>query len=298
MTIKTAIFFAAVVIVAIPARAENPIRVPFLEQLAVWAKIHDRVQSGQMPPPDSERPAVPERQAFTIAIAAQLTDMDRQRLAASGRAVKRRLNRSEYEDTLRDLLDLPYLQVKEFLPEDTEAYGFNKSGEALDVSHVQMARYPKAADFALRQAIASQVDRPLCTTHRYYTWNQSAFVNQINQIPNWRRVYLLQGLKLRLGLMDKGKQELPRQDAKVREAGSMGMLMSTYEPTYVQFNEFRAPQSGRYRVRLSASTFWIATDLKSVAAGHHLYISMLQRMGIKSDKFASSTSTMKGQKIV
>jgi len=35
---------------------------------------------------------------------------------------------------LRDVLSLPYLDVKEFLPEDRESYGFNKVGDSLDVS--------------------------------------------------------------------------------------------------------------------------------------------------------------------
>src|SRR5882724_5451115 len=55
---------------------------------------------------------------------------------------------------LRDLLSLPYLEVKSFLPEDSEACGFNKVGEALDVSHVQMGRYLSAAEFA-RSALAA-----------------------------------------------------------------------------------------------------------------------------------------------
>ena len=70
---------------------------------------------------------------------------------AEGRAVWRRLNRYEYENALRDLLAAPWLQLRDMLPEDGEAHRFNKSGEALDVSHVQMARYLAAAEYALRR---------------------------------------------------------------------------------------------------------------------------------------------------
>jgi hypothetical protein len=44
------------------------------------------------------------------------------------------------------------LRVQDILPEDGESHRFNKLGEALDISHVQMARYTEAGEFALRAA--------------------------------------------------------------------------------------------------------------------------------------------------
>ena len=70
----------------------------------------------------------------------------------------RRLNRYEYENTVRDLLDVPWIQIKDRLPEDGEKFRFNKIGEALDVSHVQLARYMNTADYALRQAMSAQLE--------------------------------------------------------------------------------------------------------------------------------------------
>src|SRR5882724_3426026 len=98
---------------------------------------------------------------------------------------------------LRDLLSLPYLEVKSFLPEDSEAFGFNKVGEALDVSHVQMARYLAAAEFALREAIAPQATRPELTTNRYYAWDQREFFGAIKlEGPENRRTFPLVNLEL------------------------------------------------------------------------------------------------------
>src|SRR5947207_14423549 len=73
----------------------------------------------------------------------------------TGRSVLRRLNRYEYENTLRDLLSAPWLQLKDSLPEDGILQRFNKSGQSLDVSHVQMMRYMEAAEQAIRLALAS-----------------------------------------------------------------------------------------------------------------------------------------------
>ena len=110
------------------------------ENFSKWVLVHDRVQRGEMPPPDAPQPNVDDVHPFTNALASSLLAADEDRIAREGRAVQRRMNRYEYENTLRDLFSLPCLEVKDFLPEDGERYGFNKSGEALDVSHVQVAR--------------------------------------------------------------------------------------------------------------------------------------------------------------
>src|SRR6185436_9723498 len=110
---------------------------------------------------------------------------------------QRRLNRYEYEETIRDLLSLPSIEVKGFLPEDAEAHGFNKVGEALDVSHVQIARYLAAAEFALRHAVATQVDAPSRTTNRFYAMEERGFRGLINlEGPPNRRTFPLVGLEL------------------------------------------------------------------------------------------------------
>src|SRR5213075_1763845 len=99
-----------------------------------------------------------------------------------GRATRRRMNRYEYENAVRDLLDAPWLQVRDSLPEDGEAFRFNKVGDALDVSHVQMARYMTAADYALRQVMAKSLERPATTTTRYYA-RESMAPRASNQAP-------------------------------------------------------------------------------------------------------------------
>src|SRR5207249_1508854 len=104
-----------------------------------------------------------------------LVSVEQARMAKEGRATRRRLNRYEYENALRDLLRAPWLQVRDSLPEDGEALRFNKIGDALDVSHVQMARYLAAADYALRQAMATHADRPETRITRYYTRDQRSY---------------------------------------------------------------------------------------------------------------------------
>ena len=86
------------------------------QHLAIWTKVHDRVAAGEMPP-KSELTAE-QKEAFTKDLFDRLVDLDRRELASTGRAVWRRMNRYEYENTLRDLLGAPWLQIKGTLPED------------------------------------------------------------------------------------------------------------------------------------------------------------------------------------
>jgi hypothetical protein len=220
---------------------------------ARWAKVHDRVTLGEMPPKTKPRPDGADLQAFTNTLGAALLNADETRIAREGRATKRRLNRSEYEETLRDLLTLPYLEVKAFLPEDTQAYGFNKIGDSLDVSHVQMARYLAAGEFAVRQAMAPQVAKPELQTTRHYTWDEREFFGKIKlEGPLNRRTFPLIGLDLQTNLMAEPNPRVPRtREPEQREEEAMAVVVSTYEPTEIRFGQFRAPVSGKYRLRFS-----------------------------------------------
>jgi hypothetical protein len=234
-----------------------------------WVKVHDRVAAGEMPPKKKARPAAEDLRAFTNELGSELLVADQALVAKEGRATERRLNRYEYEETLRDLLSLPYLDVKNFLPEDTESHGFNKIGDALDVSHVQMARYLSAADFALRQALAPQAARPETHTNRFYTWGEREFTGKIDTSgPLNRRTFPLVGYDLRRDLMtNENRQMEPSKDPKRREAEAMAVVVSTYEPTEIRFSGFHAPVSGRYHLKFSAYSIWMGSGYKQVTPG-------------------------------
>ena len=146
---------------------------------ATWVKIHDRVQAGEMPPKGAPQPEVAQRNGFLKAIAEPMIAADAARIRTEGRSVLRRMNRYEYENTLRALLGAPWLQIKELLPEDGERYRFNKSGEALGVSHVQISRYLAAAEHALREVMARSEKQPETITKRYYAREQRSFTGHV-----------------------------------------------------------------------------------------------------------------------
>src|SRR5262249_27471223 len=122
---------------------------------ASWVKIYDRVQAGEMPPKTRRtRADKAEADAILKGLELGLSEVDRSRRSGESRSVFRRLNRTEYENTLCDLFGVPGLKVKGLLPEDGQAFGFDKSVSGLDLSYVQLAKYMEAADVALDAAIA------------------------------------------------------------------------------------------------------------------------------------------------
>ncbi|MEY4485014.1 MAG: hypothetical protein RL693_2466, partial [Verrucomicrobiota bacterium] len=206
----------------------------------MWVKIHDRVRDGEMPPKKKTQPEAPVREAFLKDIAAPMTAADYTRTTTEGRATFRRMNRLEYENTLRDLLHAPWLQVKEILPEDGVMNRFNKVGDALDVSHVQMSRYLTAADYALREAMAAQISKPISKTTRYYARDQSAFTgkfkfSEFNRSPE-RATFPILGTAADIPVLEgTAPVTVGAKDPQKRALEAVGVVSSSYEPMEIKF---------------------------------------------------------------
>ncbi|MGI9242016.1 MAG: DUF1587 domain-containing protein, partial [Verrucomicrobiales bacterium] len=242
-----------------PAIANAP---DLSEQDAInhWVAVHDRVMNGEMPPESelSDR----EQQRLLQPLASRLSVADLAIAKREGRAVWRRMNRYEYENTLRDLLHAPWLQIRNILPEDGESHLFNKVGQSLDTSHVQLSRYLQAATYALRQVIVDRPEPPEITTVRYYARQQPALVNrlrfnQFNRSPE-RAVFPLLDHEPDLRVLE--DERAPASFADVdpdrKEREAFGVVASSYEPLELRFDEFEAPAPGRYKLRFRAYTFW------------------------------------------
>ena len=122
-----------------------------VENLQQWTKVFDKVERGEMPPKKKERPAAGIKRDFLKGLHDELHEVSRKKQETAGRVVYRRLNRTEYVHTIHDLLciDTP---LRDLLPEDGTAGGFDNIGAALDLSAVHLERYLQAADLALKEA--------------------------------------------------------------------------------------------------------------------------------------------------
>jgi hypothetical protein len=230
--------------------------------LAAWVKVHDQIAAGEMPPAKKERPELAAQSAYLDDLKGKLIEADAARIAADGRTVKRRLNRFEFENTLRDLLAAPWLDVRESLPEDTEAFRFNKSGPALDVSHVQLARYLATAEDALRQVLVASAEKLPSAPRRFYARDQGSYVGSMkfsvfNTSPE-RATFPTMGFAAQPDVRaGKAPTTVGKADPAKRDLEGVGVVASAYEPIEPKFSAFKAPVSGRYRIKLCGHTVWV-----------------------------------------
>jgi hypothetical protein len=126
---------------------------------AVWEKVARKVRGGMMPPADATRPATAHATLFAASVEQALDRHDRSnfRLAASTTA---RLNRTEYANAIRDVLNLE-VDAAALLPPDDSGAGFDNMAEMLVVSPALVEGYVSAAMRISREAIGDLAMEPL-----------------------------------------------------------------------------------------------------------------------------------------
>jgi hypothetical protein len=228
------------------------------DNFATWVRVIDRLTAGEMPPKKAEeRPTPADLATFTRIVSSPLTAFEREVTVREGRAIQRRLNRYEYENALRDLLNVPWAQVKDKLPHDGEAYRFNKSGDALDVSFVQMERYLAAADYAMRQAMSAAFERPRKSVRRIYA--RDAIGQRYRPSENGTL-----SDRLMFPVLDSRAQpevragRAPNSSPETREREAVGKVSSIFSDAGQYGWGFNAPAAGRYRIRLKGYSVWVS----------------------------------------
>jgi hypothetical protein len=130
----------------------------------VWQKVLNRLTAGEMPP----RNATPLTAGELAAVMAWVKTVPgvspvapARSSGGAGRVTARRLNRVEYNNTIRDLLGVAARPADQF-PVDDSGYGFDNNGDVLSVSPLLMEKYMQAARDVSRLAVygESVPDRP------------------------------------------------------------------------------------------------------------------------------------------
>lgn len=229
-----------------------------------WLAVLKRVQAGEMPPKAKPRPAEKDIQALAGWINAKAGAA-----RAHGRAVLRRLNRVEYQNTVRDLLGID-VDFQDMLPADSSANGFDNSGEALHVSSFLLEKYLEAADTALGLAITNGPQPPvvkkrysLKDQHNVKTTTESVYRIQDDTVTlfsssAWNAVHIYQfypsdrGLyrfRISASAVQSGAKPVTYcvSVAGKRMAGKSG-LVGYYDappekPSVVEFVEFMEPRT-------------------------------------------------------
>ena len=117
----------------------------------IWEKVIHKLRVGEMPPAEAPQPSDGAKSALLGWMQDTLNDH-----AVSnpdpGRPSVHRLNRTEYQNAIRDLLDLE-IDSKSLLPTDTADFGFDNIGSSLQTSPLYLERYMMAASKVSRLAI-------------------------------------------------------------------------------------------------------------------------------------------------
>ena len=117
-----------------------------------WPDILKMVQSGEMPPKEKPKPTVEEIAAFAKSVNGIFERADKNAKPDPGRVTVRRLNKVEYNNTIRDLVGVDFNPADDF-PSDDVGHGFDNIGDVLTLSPVLMERYLSAAESIMSRAI-------------------------------------------------------------------------------------------------------------------------------------------------
>ena len=117
-----------------------------------WERILQKVESGEMPPKGAPRPSERETKTAVGWVNREFERLDQRATPDPGRVTARRLNRSEYNHTVHDLLGVDFRPADDF-PQDDSGYGFDNNGDVLSLSIVQMEKYIRAAEEVARTAV-------------------------------------------------------------------------------------------------------------------------------------------------
>jgi hypothetical protein len=117
-----------------------------------WERILAKLRAGEMPPEGIPKPPPARMEALEDFVQSEFDREDKEVKPDPGRVVTHRLNRSEYSNTIRDLLGVDFRANEEF-PADDSGFGFDNIGEVLTVSPTLMQKYLQAAEQIASRAV-------------------------------------------------------------------------------------------------------------------------------------------------
>jgi hypothetical protein len=128
-----------------------------------WEKVILKMKAGMMPPPEMPRPDSAAVKSFITAIEGGI-DKTAAAKPNPGRPVLHRLNRTEYANSVRDLLGIN-IDASAFLPPDDMSEGYDNMSDVLTISPTLLEGYLSAASKISRLAIGDPTAAPVVETY-------------------------------------------------------------------------------------------------------------------------------------
>ncbi len=195
-----------------------------------WVEVLNVINLRQMPPPTEKQPSVVSAGKFADWIT---TELGKSEIAKRGaRVVMRRINRAEYNNTIRDLVGVDFHPADRF-PEDPPAGGFDNIGQALTISPLQVELYYSAARQIVDRALVEGPKPPVLKWH---------FEPEENTLGGDRYRVMRDGNNI---LLNKGENKV--------ENGFTVIHHDSWDKS-VGFRGFTVPYEGDYIIRFRAAS--------------------------------------------
>lgn len=123
-----------------------------LNDRAAWEKVLEHLRNGAMPPEGEVQPPAAQRELVADWLDERFKAADCAAGPRPGRVTIRRLNRAEYNNTIRDLVGIDFRPADDF-PADDTGYGFDNIGDVLSLPPLLLEKYLAAAEKIAEQAI-------------------------------------------------------------------------------------------------------------------------------------------------
>ncbi|MEM9161235.1 MAG: DUF1592 domain-containing protein, partial [Verrucomicrobiota bacterium] len=207
-----------------------------LEGAALWQKVLDVLNAGEMPPEDETQPQADEKTVFLDDLSNEIVAARKILSDTGGEITMRRLNHREYKNTIQSLLGIAV--DAEELPKDANPSAFDTVGASLFFSSDQFEQYFKIA----RRTLEIALDEP----KRYETKRTrlEAEIAANKQVGNrYNRLYD----RNELGKQWKAAQHLPPSDFGFTDADRVDFEMGRFKmfgPGYEHYQSLPETESG------------------------------------------------------
>ncbi|MDA1274818.1 MAG: DUF1592 domain-containing protein [Verrucomicrobia bacterium] len=122
-----------------------------LQERDLWLKVIKNLRAGLMPPEKKPHPSADQIRQIVDWIKYDAFGIDPEN-PDPGSVALHRMNRTEYSNTIRDLMGVEFPATEEFPPDDT-GYGFDNIGDVLTMSPILMEKYVRAAETIVAEAV-------------------------------------------------------------------------------------------------------------------------------------------------
>ena len=242
-----------------------------------WEKVESRLRDGTMPPAGLPRPKQNDVDAVTAWITGEMARVEQAAKPDPGRVTARRLNRAEYNNTVRDLLGVDLHPADDF-PQDDSGYGFDNVADVLSLSPVLLERYLKAAESEVHAALFGvEARKPVVIRSQPPS-------QEFPLVPKALADYDVTGLSMPSALH--ATMRFPAEGEYLVRAALEGRRPNGSEPVHigiwldgkqVHVLDVDAPSDGQsidlfgaqaeFRMRLPAGDHWVAASLLRIYEG-------------------------------